>query len=287
MPSTRSATRGWFSIDSTMIVCHCSSVDSSMRVKVMTRIIALGARPVRRPAGRGRRRPTRHGPPAAGSVLGEPGRPDKKPSVAPTARSSSRSSGGGGKYSSSVVTVTSVTPSARREAGDHGLDERLGRRGTRRDADRAGQVVGELVGLVDPQDPRAAAGTGDLLQGDGVGGVGRADHDDGVGLGGDRLQGRLAVGGGEAEVAAVGHPEIGEAAAGRLHQAAPLVVAERRLGEEGDRGAIGVEVVERLEVGLVLDEAHRLAARPPWCRRPPRGRRGRRRARCSPCGCAP
>ena len=35
MASTRSATRGWCSIDSTMMCCHCSAVDSSIRVNVM------------------------------------------------------------------------------------------------------------------------------------------------------------------------------------------------------------------------------------------------------------
>ena len=44
---------------------------------------------------------------------------------------------------------------------------------------------------------------------------------------------------------------------------------------------------EGVEVLLALEQADRLAAPPPWCRPPPRGRRGRRRGRCSPCGCAP
>ena len=67
---------------------------------------------LRRPAGRGRRQPRRHGPRPPDRPAAVRGRAARKPSVAPTARRSSRSSGGGGKYSSSVVTVTSVTPSA-------------------------------------------------------------------------------------------------------------------------------------------------------------------------------
>src|SRR5580698_652289 len=35
MARTRSATRGWCSIDSTMMCCHCSAVDWSIRVNVM------------------------------------------------------------------------------------------------------------------------------------------------------------------------------------------------------------------------------------------------------------
>ena len=68
----------------------------------------------------------------------------------------------------------------------------------------------------------------------------------------------LAVGGGEAQVAPVGHPEVGEPAPGRLHEASPLVVAQRGLGQQGDRGALGLEVAERVEVLLALEEAHRL-----------------------------
>ena len=48
-----------------------------------------------------------------------------------------------------------------------------------------GEVVGELGGRVDPVHPRAAGLAGELLEGHGVGRVGRPDHDHGVAAGGD------------------------------------------------------------------------------------------------------
>ena len=63
---------------------------------------------------------------------------------------------GGGKYSSSSVTRDLLDAVARREPGDDGLDELLGRRRAGGDADRAGEVVGQLVGVVDPEHPGAA-----------------------------------------------------------------------------------------------------------------------------------
>ena len=62
---------------------------------------------------------------------------------------------GGGKYSSSSVTLHLLDAVARREAGDHRLDELLGRRRAGGDADGAGEVGGQLVGVVDAVDARA------------------------------------------------------------------------------------------------------------------------------------
>ena len=68
---------------------------------------------------------------------------------------------------------------------------------------------------------------------------------------GDLGEGRLAVGRGEAQVAAPRHPEIGEPLARGGEHPGPVVMAERGLGEQGD-GAVGV--VERGDVVLGLDE---------------------------------
>ena len=60
---------------------------------------------------------------------------------------------GGGKYSSSSVTVTSSTPSRGLQPGDDGVDQLLGRRRAGRHADRAGEVVGQLLGAGSPGRP--------------------------------------------------------------------------------------------------------------------------------------
>ncbi len=93
------------------------------------------------------------------------------------------------------------------ECGEHRVDDLVGGRGSGGDADRAGEVVGEFVGPVDPDHPWAAGLLGQLDEGPGVGAVGRADHDDGVAVVDQLEQRPLAVGGGEAEVATVRRPQ--------------------------------------------------------------------------------
>ena len=77
---------------------------------------------------------------------------------------------------------------------------------------------------------------------------------------GHGLEGGLAVGGGEAQVAAVGHPQVGEALPGPVDDAGPLVVAEGGLGQQGHLGApipVGLEVVQAVDVLDPLEQAHR------------------------------
>ena len=70
--------------------------------------------------------------------------------------------------------------------------------------------------------------------------------------GGQRL---LAVGGGEAEVAAARHPQVGPPLAGGVEHAGPVLMAECRLGQERDRAT---RIGERGHVVLALDEVDRL-----------------------------
>ena len=127
------------------------------------------------------------GSPSAGPAPGvPPGAPLRRARAASRPRSSSRSSGGGGKYSSSTVTGGADRAEPRRQSLHHRLDQGLGGRGAGGDPDGARQVVGQLGGVVDPDHPRAAEGSRHLLEGDGVGGVLRADDHDGVGFAGQR-----------------------------------------------------------------------------------------------------
>ena len=238
MASTRSATRGWCSIVSTMMSCHCSAVDSSIRVNVMGTNHRTWVR-LTRPAGRARRRRRRTGP-------GPPDRPGA--GTGPAGQEAQRGAHGTqqlpqlGRRREVLVLVGDrdlLHALGGGQAGDHRLDQLLGGRRAGRHPDRAGQVVGQLLGPVDPQHPGAAGGPGQALEGHGVRRVGRADHHHRVGLGGDGLQGRLAVGGGEAQVAAPGHPQVGEPLPGGLEHVAPVVVAEGGLGQQGHRRAVG------------------------------------------------
>ena len=121
------------------------------------------------------------------------------------------------------------------QAVQDGLDQLLGSRGASRDADRAREVGRQLVDVVDAVDPRASRLGGQLLEGAGVRRVGRADHDDGIALGGHRHESRLAVGGGEAEVRPAGRPEGREPLLGGVEHAGPVAVGQRRLGQQRDR----------------------------------------------------
>ena len=288
MPSSRrsmsrivSATRGWFSSVSAPMTAHCSAVDSSMRVNrvavsVMDTIVPQAS--------------------AANTVL------------AGTVRSSARGREGTEPPSEKVATTSIASDQPPQVAGrrevlvlvghlhqldlvgrhaqrsDHLVDQLLGGGGAGGHAHHAEQVVGQLVRGVDPTDPLAAGLGGQLGQRPGVRGVGRPDHDDRVAAGGQLEQRGLAVGGGEAQVAAAGHPHGREPVdRGRLH-AGPVAVAERGLGQHGDGP------VELGEGGDLLGGLHpvdRRRARRPSSRPPPRGPRGRRRRSGSPCPPAP
>ena len=81
------------------------------------------------------------------------------PSIAAAATSiaacSSRMLRGGGKYSSSSVTRTSSTPWRGASRAITASTSSSGRRRAGGDADRPGEVVGQLVGVVDPEHTRA------------------------------------------------------------------------------------------------------------------------------------
>jgi len=70
------------------------------------------------------------------------------------------------------------------------------------DRDGPAEIVWQLGGFVHSDHPGTARGPGDLLESDRVRGVGRADDHHGVSFRRDGLQGRLAVGGGKAQIAA-------------------------------------------------------------------------------------
>ena len=66
---------------------------------------------------------------------------------------------------------------------------------------------------------------------------------------GDGPQGGLTVGGREAEVAAIGHPDVGELLFGVFTQVLPFVEAQGGLAQQGERAfaaAQGVDVAGRL-----------------------------------------
>ena len=101
------------------------------------------------------------------------------------------------------------------------------------------------------------------------------------------LQRGLPVGRGEAEVAPVGHPEVGEACAGPVHDPGPLVVAQRGLGQEGDLGGPSRPGRRGRPRPRPARAAGPSPGPRPWCPPPPRGRGAPRRAPCSPCGPGP
>ena len=141
------------------------------------------------------------------------------------------------------------------ECGEHRVDDLVGGRGSGGDADRAGEVVGEFVGPVDPDHPWAAGLLGQLDEGPGVGAVGRADHDDGVAVADQVEQRPLAVGGGEAEVATARRPQGRPAFVGGIQDTGPVAVAERRLGEDRH---VFAEVGECVDLGGGFDAVHGL-----------------------------
>ncbi len=131
---------------------------------------------------------------------------------APRARSSSRSSGGGGKYSSSVVTWTSSTPSVGARRGQDLLDECLGRRRPGGHARRCrSRSAGTSSAVVDPDHPGAARGARPPSPGRPCWrswpSRSRPPRRPGAAIVPQR---GLAVGGGEAQVAAPGQPQVGE-----------------------------------------------------------------------------
>ena len=234
------------------------------------------------PRRRGRRWRRARGPGCRGGPGTEP--PAARVASTSTAASRSRSSRGGGKYSSSSVMRTSSTPS-RGASGRITLSTSVlrGRRAGG-DPDRAGEVVGELVGAVDPEHPRGAGLAGQALERPGVGGVGRADHDHGVAALRDGAEGGLAVGGGEAQVAAAGPPQGREPLGGAVRDRGPVAVAQRGLGQQRH---VVAEVGEGIDLRDGLDAVDRRRGPPPSCPPPPRGPRGPRRRSGSPCRPAP
>ena len=174
---------------------------------------------------------------------------------------------------------------AGRESVEHRVDELLGGRCTGGHARRCrtGRRAARRRSLTrnTRAHPRCP---GELLEGDGVRRVGRADDDDGVTRLGDRHEGRLAVGRGEAQVAATGHPHVGEAVPGGVGHVGPVAVRQRGLCEQGDRR------LERRAAPRPRRSTRHGASRRgrrPSCRPPPRGPRGRRRRSSSPCRPAP
>ena len=117
--------------------------------------------------------------------------------------------------------------------------------------DGAAEVVGELVGAVDPEHPRAAGLAGELLEGPGVRGVGRADHDDGVAARRDLHERRLAVGGGEAQVAAARAPTSRGSARGWPRARRPSRGGYRVVWASSATGSSNCG--ERLDLGDRLD----------------------------------
>lgn len=153
------------------------------------------------------------------------------------------------------------------KGGDNLFDERLGGGGTGGDPDDTLDVRGEFGCSVHAVDLRGASGASDVLERNGVRRVRRADHDDGVGLLADRLQGCLTVRGGEAQVAAVGEPQVGEECPSLLHQMVPLVVTKGRLCQESDGGFVLSQSLEGEQVFFGFDQAHRVGCD---CHRPDR-----------------
>ena len=98
-----------------------------------------------------------------------------------------------------------------REARDDGVDQLLGRRRAGGDARRCRRGRPGSSSTLLTRNTRGQPGLdGQLLERPRVRRVGRADHDDGVAPRRHRHQRRLAVGGGEAEVAAAGRPHVGK-----------------------------------------------------------------------------
>ena len=120
-------------------------------------------------------------PAPAAPMAPDSGAPRPRASAPASAPSRSRSSGGGGKYSSSSVTLDLLDAVDRGQAGHDGVDQLVGGRRAGGDTHGAGEIVGKLVGLVDPEHPGAARRPRHLLEGPGVRRVDRADDDDGVG----------------------------------------------------------------------------------------------------------
>ena len=93
-----------------------------------------------------------------------------------------------------------------------------------------------------------------LLQGQRVRRVGAADDEHGVGPAGDGREGRLAVGGGEAEVVARRRPQLGVLGPRPLDHTLPVTERQGRLGQDGDLGRVVDGGV--VDVVLVLHEPH-------------------------------
>ena len=189
-------------------------------------------------------------------------------------RTASRSSRGSGKYSSSSTAGPPRRPRRGARRSTTACDQLLGRRRPGGDADRPGRSSGSSSApLTRSTRGQPAAGRG-ALERQGVRGVGRADDDDGVALAGDGLEGGLAVGGGEAQVAA-GRAPTGRGSGAWAASSTPCHSSTARV--VWARKATGpVRARAAPPLGLVLDAGARRRGRPPPCRPPRHGPRGRR-----------
>ena len=136
------------------------------------------------------------------------------------------------------------------ELADQILDQQLGRRCARGDAERADALEPaeiESFGAFD-QVARGPGGLADLAQAVGVRAVLRAHHQDQVDLASERAHRRLPVLRRVADVPGIGPHDPREAGLERGDDVAGVVDAQRGLGDEGE--PLGVA---RLDAGDVLD----------------------------------
>ena len=194
------------------------------------------------------------------------------------ARRSRRSSGGRAKISdsSAVCTACGVGVAPLGEEVQHSVDQVVGHRGARGDADAVDALepgLVDLAGVVDPVRRLGAGLEGDLGQPHRVGGVGGADHDHQVGAGADLLDRELPVLGGVADVVAGRVEQLREALPDRVDRRHRLVDRQRGLGEPGHLLRVAHDDPRRRRPG----PARAGCAREPRrrCPRPPRGPRAR------------
>ena len=127
----------------------------------------------------------------------------------------------------------------------------------------------------------AARCAADLDQPFGVRGVRRADHQEGVDLRGDGLDGGLPVGGGIADVFVGGGVDQREAGLQGGDDLGGVVDGKGGLGDEGEPGRVAdLQAWPRRR--RFRPAAPRPAEAGPWCRRSRGGRRGRSRSSAVP-----
>ena len=150
--------------------------------------------------------------------------------------------------------MTAISSDARRrgQAGQDGVDQFVGGRGPGGDADGAGQVVGEFVGRVDPEDPgtaqaRATVSRARVLEELTEPMTTTASDRPAMAF---RAAWRLVVAKQRSE--RLGIQRSGKRSLGPGHDARPLVVGEGGLGQEGHRGAGRHD--GGVHVGLGLDQ---------------------------------